>query len=75
MAPRGGLHLVRDEVTRLERVRHPAGAHADPVAHADGAKLVADEVRLGQRGLDALAQAQEMAVASERGGQLGRAGV
>lgn len=62
-----GLDLVCDEVAGLERVRHAAGAHADAVADADGAKLVAYDARGRERCFDFLAQAEEVLVASDVG--------
>lgn len=64
MSPRGRLDLIRDEVSRLEGEGHAAGAHADTVADADGAELVAYYVGFCEGGLDALAEGEEVAVAS-----------
>ena len=61
------LDLVCDEVAGLERVRHAAGAHADAVADADGAKLVAYDVGGGERGFYFLAETEEVLVASGAG--------
>jgi hypothetical protein len=51
---RRALHLIRDQVSRLQRERHAAGTHRDTVANADGAELVANEVGLYERLLDSL---------------------
>jgi hypothetical protein len=40
------LDLVRDEVARLQRIRHSSSAHADTVAHTDRSELVANETRV-----------------------------
>jgi hypothetical protein len=42
VAASGGLDLIRDEVPRLEGIRHSTRAHTDAVTDADGAKLVPD---------------------------------
>lgn len=59
------LHLICNKVTRLQRIRHSRGAHADPIANTDGTKLVANETRLDQGTLDFLPQAKQVSVASE----------
>ena len=58
------LDLVRNEVSRLQRIGHPARAHADPVADSAGAELVADYVCVEERFFDALAQAEDVLVTS-----------
>ncbi len=45
----------------------PAGAHADAVADADGAKLVAYDVGGGEGGFYFLAETEEVLVASGAG--------
>ena len=67
VAAGSGLDLVCNEVAGLERVRHAAGAHADAVADADGAKLVAYDVGGGERGFYFLAETEEVLVASGAG--------
>jgi hypothetical protein len=41
-----GFNLVRNEVARLQGVRHSAGTHANAIADADRPELVANEVRI-----------------------------
>jgi hypothetical protein len=62
----GGLDLIRDEVPRLKGIRHSAGAHADSIANADSAELVANQVSLHNGLFDTLAQTEQMSVTSGR---------
>jgi hypothetical protein len=58
------LDAIGDQVARLERVGHAGGAHRDAVADAGHAELVADQARGGDGLADALAEAQDVLVAS-----------
>lgn len=43
MTARNRFDRVRDEVSRLQGIRHPKRPIADAVAHGEGAKLVANQ--------------------------------
>ena len=60
----GGLDLVSDEVSRLQRVTHAKGSHRDAVRHSNGSELVPDEAGTGHRVLDALTETQNVLVAA-----------
>jgi len=64
VAASGGLDLISDQVARLERVGHAACAHADTVADADSAKLVANDARVCERGFYFLTKTEEVLVTS-----------
>ena len=67
MAPSSGLHLIGDEVSRLERVRHAECAHANTIADTDSPELVADETGFGYGLFDTLAESEKVFVTSARG--------
>lgn len=64
MSASGGLDLISDQVAGLEGVGHAAGAHANAIADADGAKLVADDARVLERGFYFLTKTKKVLVAS-----------
>ena len=59
-----GLDLISDQVAGLEGVGHAACAHANTIADADGAKLVADDVSVFERGFYFLTETEEVLVTS-----------
>ena len=72
MTTSGRLDLIRDEVARLEGIRHSASTHADTVADADSAKLVAYDASILKRLFDTLAKTKEMPVTAVRHKHTGR---
>lgn len=72
MTAGGGFDLVGYQVAGLEGVGHSTGAHADAVADADSAELVANDGSIFEGGFDLLTQAEEVFVASGSGVRWGR---
>lgn len=58
------LHLIRNKIPRLERVAHPKRAHRDTIRDADRAELVARDLSLLERRLDAVSETQDVLVAA-----------
>ena len=54
---------IRDQVSRLQRVRHAIGSHADPIADTDRIETHADHIERLHRFLDLTSQVQQMHVA------------
>ena len=64
VASSSSLNLVGDEVSRLERVHHAAGAIANTIADSNGSKLVPNKVCFYERVFDASTEVKEVTVAS-----------
>lgn len=64
MASGSGLDLIRNEVPRLEGIRHSTRAHTDAVADANGAKLIPNHSGIGDGLFYALTETKQMTVAS-----------
>ena len=54
----------------MQRVAHSSRSHTDAVADTHGSELVTDDIRVNERFFDALAEAEDMFVAAERGSVL-----
>jgi len=64
MASSSGLDLIRNEVPRLEGIRHPTRAHTDTVTDANGAKLVSNHSGIGDGLFYTLTETKQMTVTS-----------
>jgi hypothetical protein len=64
MSTGGGLDLVGDEVSRLQRVAHTESSHRNAIRHSDGTELVTDQTSTGHRILDTLTKTQNVLVAA-----------
>lgn len=64
VASSSSLDLVGDEVSRLERVHHAAGAIANTIADSNCSVLVPNEVCFCERVFDASTKVEEVLVAS-----------